>query len=69
MTVRVPRIELNESLKQIVATVDFDNEPDFPSFTAEVIVFLDDHDRSISDVKAEAIQKAKDFLSRASLAH
>ena len=70
MLVCVPRIILNDdnqNVKFIEAEVIFHDDTLAPHKNAKVIVFLAKNDQmTIAEVKAAAVQKARDFLSFAS---
>jgi hypothetical protein len=71
MKITVPKIRTNEEedFPFIEALVYFWDDEASPHFGAEVTVFLDKADITISELKNQAIRKALDFLRRIAAAH
>lgn len=65
MKITVTTITPNEDM-EIEATVNFWDESVSPHNSAKVTVFIPQTDEPLSVVKATAIQKAKEFLRKAS---
>ena len=67
MLVYVSRIMLNDddqTIKFIQAEVIFDDDEKKPHKSVDIVVFLTKNDQmTIAEVKAAAVQKARDFLS------
>ena len=59
----VGNIQLSEGLIEVTVTFWEASGPTHDCATVDI--FIEDRDWILSDLKAEAIQKAKDFLSRA----
>lgn len=65
MTIETTIAQISPLRDALEVDVQFSEEPGPPYTYARVTVFVETRDWLLSDLKAEAIQKAKDFLSHA----
>jgi hypothetical protein len=64
MEISVDKILPHED-KEINVTVGFFDESTSPHNSASVTVFIEQKDYTLSELKVEAVRKAKEFLSQA----